>query len=97
MELLSLVSGLCTQHGKTAYHIPVQRSSTKFGLMGLDQSQEHNVKHLKDGGSIKGLKIGENEVIEISRPDIQKDALRSLKTAYILIMAIPVVILTGLL
>ena len=40
--------------------------------MDLDQSQEHSVKHLKDGGSIKGLKIGENEVIEISRPDIQR-------------------------
>ena len=40
--------------------------------MDLDQSQEHSVKHLKDGGSIKGLKIGENEVIEISRPDIRR-------------------------
>ena len=40
--------------------------------MDLDQSQEHSVKHLKDGGTTKGLKIGEKEVIEISRPEIQR-------------------------
>ena len=40
--------------------------------MGLIQSQEHSAKHLKDSGSIKGLKIGEKEVIETSRPEIQK-------------------------
>ena len=41
--------------------------------MGLDQRQEHSsVKQLKDGGSIKGLKIGEKEVTEIYRPEIQR-------------------------
>ena len=50
----------------------LQRSSTKFAMMALDQSQEHSVKHLKDGGTTKGLKIGEKEVIEISRPEIQR-------------------------
>ena len=31
----------------------VQRSSTKFSWMALDQSQEYSVRHLKDGGSTK--------------------------------------------
>ena len=59
----------------------LQRISTKFALMGLKESQEHSVKHLKDGGSIIGLKTGEKEVIEISRPE---DALIRLKTLYII-------------
>ena len=48
----------------------VQRSKKKFATMALDQSQEHSVKYLKDGGGTKGLQQDEKEVIEISKPEV---------------------------
>ena len=50
----------------------VQRSCKKFSLMALDQSQEHSVKYLKDGGGTKGLygQPEEKEVIELSKPEV---------------------------
>ncbi|KAL8591565.1 hypothetical protein ACOMHN_055532 [Nucella lapillus] len=49
----------------------VQRGDSKFSLMALDQSQEHSVKFLKEGGT-KGLygQPGEKEMIELSRPEV---------------------------
>ena len=47
--------------------------------MALDQSQEHSVKYLKDGGGTKGLQQDEKEVIEISKPEVLRylDEFRS--------------------
>ena len=40
--------------------------------MALDQSQEHSVKYLKDGGGIKGLygRPEEKFVVELSKPEV---------------------------
>ena len=45
---------------------------TKFSLMGLDQSQEHSVQHIKSDGGSRGVYYNqeEKERLEISRPDI---------------------------
>ena len=50
----------------------VQRSTTKFSLMAMDQNQEHCIKFTKHEGGPKGLygQTEEQDVIEISRPGI---------------------------
>ena len=50
----------------------VQRSSTKFSLMGLDQSQEHSVQLVKSDDGSRGVCYDqeEKEMLEISRPEI---------------------------
>ena len=52
----------------------VQRSNTKFSMMGLDQSHEHSVKHLKSDGGCRGLygSAEEKTVIEVSRPEMMR-------------------------
>ena len=53
-------------------HFVVQRSHKKFSLMGLDQSQEHSIRMLKEDGCPKGLynQVEENMVIELSRAEV---------------------------
>ena len=50
----------------------VQRSSTKFSLMELDQSQEHSVQLVKSDGGSRGVYYDqeEKEMLEISRPEV---------------------------
>jgi hypothetical protein len=50
----------------------VQRGDGKFSLMGLDQSQEHSIKYLKEDSGSKGLynKPEEKDMIEMSRGEI---------------------------
>ncbi|MES9879344.1 MAG: hypothetical protein ABW185_00490 [Sedimenticola sp.] len=53
-------------------HFVVQRSEKKFSLMGLDQSQEHSIKMLKEDSGPKGL-YGQTEdkaVIELSKAEV---------------------------
>ena len=51
-----------------------QRSENKFSLMGLDQSQEHSIKYLKEDSGQKGLygieRSDERMVIELSKSEI---------------------------
>ena len=55
-------------------HFVVQRSHKKFSLMGLDQSQEHSIKFLKEDSGPKGLygyeKTEERLVIELSKAEV---------------------------
>ena len=53
-------------------HFVVQRSEKKFSLMGLDQSQEHSIRMLKEDGGPKGLynQVEEKMVIELSRAEV---------------------------
>ena len=55
-------------------HFVVQRSHKKFSLMGLDQSQEHSIKFLKEDSGPKGLygsdKTEEKMVIELSKAEV---------------------------
>ena len=53
-------------------HFVVHRSDKKFSLMGLDQSQEHSIRMLKEDGGPKGLynQVKENMVIELSRAEV---------------------------
>ena len=53
-------------------HFVVQRSEKKFSLMGLDQSQEHSIKLLKEDSGPKGLysQAKEKIIIELSRPEV---------------------------
>ena len=53
-------------------HFVVQRCNTKFSLMGLDQSQEHSIKMLKEDSGSKGLydQPDEKLLIELSRPEV---------------------------
>ena len=53
-------------------HFVVQRSEKKSSLMGLDQSQEHSIRMLKEDGGPKGLynKVEEKMVIELSRAEV---------------------------
>ena len=53
-------------------HFVVQRSNTKFSSMGLDQSQEHSIKMLKEDCGTKGLydQPDEKLLIELSRPEV---------------------------
>ena len=52
-------------------HFVVQRSKKKFSLMGLDQSQEHSIKYLKEDSGPKGMygseKDEEKIAVELSR------------------------------
>ena len=50
----------------------VQRSKTKFSLIGLDQSQKQNVKHIREDGGNRGLYSyqEDKELMEISRPEV---------------------------
>ena len=52
----------------------VQRGAGKFSLMGLDQSQEHSIKFLKEESGPKGFygesRADEKLVIEISKPEV---------------------------
>ena len=55
-------------------HICVQRGKTTFSLIGLEQSQNQNVKHIKEDGGNRGL-YGyqeEKELMEISRPEVMR-------------------------
>ena len=53
-------------------HFVVQRSEKKFSLMGLDQSQEHSIKLLKEDSGPKGLygQAEDKAVIELSRAEV---------------------------
>ena len=53
-------------------HFVVRRSEKKFSLMGLDQSQEHSIRMLKEDGGPKGLynQVEEKMVIELSRAEV---------------------------
>ena len=53
-------------------HFAVQRSEKKFSLMGLDQSQEHSIKLLKEDSGPKGLygQTEEKVVIELSKAEV---------------------------
>ena len=53
-------------------HFMVQRSDKKLSLMGLDQSQEHSIRILKEDGGPKGLynQVEEKMVIELSRAEV---------------------------
>ena len=50
----------------------VQRSTTKFSMMAIDQNQEHVIQFAKHEGGPKGLygQTEERDVIEVSRPGI---------------------------
>ena len=52
-------------------HFVVQRSE-KFSLMGLDQSQEHSIRMLKEDGGPKGIyrHVEEKMIIELSRAEV---------------------------
>ena len=54
-------------------HFVFRRSEKKFGLMGLDQSQEHSIRMLKEDGGPKGLynQVEEKMVIELSRTEVR--------------------------
>ena len=50
----------------------IQRGDKKFSLMALDQSQEHNIKFMKEDSGAKGL-YGQQEeklVIELSKAEV---------------------------
>ena len=53
-------------------HSVVRGSEKKFSLMGLDQSQEHSIRMLKEDGGPKGLynQVEEKMVIELSGADV---------------------------
>ena len=53
-------------------HFVVRRSEKTFSLMGLDQSQKHSIRMLKEDGDPKGLynKVEEKMVIELSGADV---------------------------
>jgi len=60
------------QHAFVNGKFVVQRSSKKFSLMALDQSQEHSIKFLKEDSGAKG-KYGQQEekdVIELSKSEV---------------------------
>jgi len=50
----------------------VQRSEKKFSLMGLDQSQQHSIKLVKEDSGPKGLygQAEDKAVIELSRAEV---------------------------
>ena len=53
-------------------HFEVQLSEKKFSLMGLDQSQEHSIRMLKEDSGSKGL-YGQTEeklIIELSKAEV---------------------------
>jgi hypothetical protein len=53
-------------------HFVVQRSEQKFSPMGLDQSQEHSIKLLKEDSGPKGLygQAEDKAVIELSKAEV---------------------------
>ena len=63
----------------------VQRSKNKFSLMGLDQSQEHSIKFLKEDSGPKGLygesRTEEKLVIELSKPEVLR-IIEEFETGY---------------
>ena len=82
VQLREMDPGVCEEYDVSTYYSPRSAHSIHPGTVcsskkkeknchnALDQSQEHSVKYLKDGGGTKGLQQDEKEVIEITKPEV---------------------------